>query len=215
MTGRPSVTIVDYGRGNLLSVGRAFEQAGADVVITDDARVIAEAARVVVPGVGAFGDAMNELSARDLIEPLKSYAGTGLPILGVCVGMQILFDGGEEFGENAGLGLLPGSVTPIAGRSKMRLKIPHIGWDRLIPASSWDGTILAGLGDDPYCYFVHSFAAVPENPSDLLSQSVYGDITLTAAVRRGNVWGCQFHPEKSGPVGLKIISNFLELTRVS
>jgi imidazole glycerol-phosphate synthase subunit HisH len=215
MTGRPSVTIVDYGRGNLFSVGRAFEQAGADVVMTNDARVIADAARVVVPGVGAFGDAMNELSDRDLIEPLKSYAGTGLPMLGVCVGMQILFDSGEEFGENAGLGLLPGSVTPIAGRSGVRLKIPHIGWNRLIPATSWDGTILSGLGDDPYCYFVHSFAAVPENPSDLLSQSVYGDVTLTAAVRRGNVWGCQFHPEKSGPTGLKIISNFLELTQVS
>jgi imidazole glycerol-phosphate synthase subunit HisH len=211
MKDNPPVTIVDYGRGNLLSVGRAFEQAGADITITDDTGAIADASRLVVPGVGAFGDAMAELSARNLTGALKAYAETGRPMFGVCVGMQILFDSGEEFGEHAGLGLLPGRVTSIAGRSEMRLKIPHIGWNRLIPAAEWDGTILSGLGDDPYCYFVHSFAVVEDSADDLLSQTAYGDISLTAAVRRGNIWGCQFHPEKSGPTGLKIISNFLEL----
>lgn len=211
MTDKPLVTIVDYGRGNLLSVGRAFERAGADIAITDDTGVIAEASRLVVPGVGAFGDAVAELTARNLTGALKAYAETGRPMLGVCVGMQILFESGEEFGEHAGLELLPGRVTSIAGRSNLRLKIPHIGWNRLIPAAGWEDTILSGLGDDPYCYFVHSFAAVEESAADLLSQVVYGDISLTAAVRRGNVWGCQFHPEKSGPTGLKIIRNFLEL----
>ena len=211
MIPKPTVTVVDYGRGTLLSVGRAFERAGADVTVTDDARVIADATRLVVPGVGAFGDAMSELSRLNLIDPLKAYAETGRPMLGVCVGMQILFDGGEEFGEFAGLGVIPGRVTPIAGRSGRRLKIPHIGWNRLLPANGWDRTILASLGDDPYCYFVHSFAAVPESADVLLSQTVYGDLSLTAVVRRENIWGCQFHPEKSGETGLKIISNFLEL----
>jgi len=211
MTTKPSVTVVDYGRGNLLSVARAFERVGAEVTVTDDAEAIAAAVRLVIPGVGAFADAMGELSRRNLIDPLKAYAETGRPMLGVCVGMQILFDSGEEFGEFAGLGLMPGRVTPIAGRSSMRLKIPHIGWNRLLPANEWDHTILAGLGDDPYCYFVHSFAAVPESDDVLLSQMAYGDLCLTAAVRRENIWGCQFHPEKSGETGLKIISNFLEL----
>ena len=211
MTTKPSVTVVDYGRGNLLSVARAFERVGAEVTVTDDAEAIAAAVRLVIPGVGAFADAMGELSRRNLIDPLKAYAETGRPMLGVCVGMQILFDSGEEFGEFAGLGLMPGRVTPIAGRSSMRLKIPHIGWNRLLPANEWDHTILAGLGDAPYCYFVHSFAAVPESDDVLLSQMAYGDLCLTAAVRRENIWGCQFHPEKSGETGLKIISNFLEL----
>lgn len=211
MTTKPSVTVVDYGRGNLLSVVRAFERVGAEVTVTDDAEAIAAAVRLVIPGVGAFADAMGELSRRNLIDPLKAYAETGRPMLGVCVGMQILFDSGEEFGEFAGLGLMPGRVTPIAGRSSMRLKIPHIGWNRLLPANEWDHTILAGLGEDPYCYFVHSFAAVPESDDVLLSQMAYGDLCLTAAVRRENIWGCQFHPEKSGETGLKIISNFLEL----
>lgn len=215
MNAKPSVTIVDYGRGNLLSVGRAFERAGAAVTVADDAAAIGSATRLVVPGVGAFGDAMTELSGRDLIGALKAFADTGRPVLGVCVGMQILFDSGEEFGERAGLGLLPGRVTAIVGRSMMRLKIPHIGWNRLIPSDTWAGTILSGLGDNPYCYFVHSFAAETDSAGVVLSQAAYGDIMLTAAVRRGNVWGCQFHPEKSGPTGLKIISNFLELVAES
>ncbi|MEL0097747.1 MAG: imidazole glycerol phosphate synthase subunit HisH [Planctomycetaceae bacterium] len=208
---KPSVTIVDYGRGNLFSVSRAFEQTGAAVVTTDDIGAIANAQRLVVPGVGAFGDAMAELSARKLVEPLQRFAITGRPMLGLCVGMQIFFESGEEFGKHPGLGLLPGRVIAIAGQRDAPLKIPHIGWNRLVPSVSWNNTILSGLDKNAYCYFVHSFAAAPENFDDLLAQTRYGDILLTAAVQKGNLWGCQFHPEKSGPIGLKIISNFLDL----
>ena len=209
----PTVTVVDYGRGNLFSIRRAFEEIGAKVVLTDNPQTIAEAQRLVLPGVGAFGDAMAELGRRDLLPVLKAYAASRKPLLGICVGMQILFDVGEEFGEHDGLGLLPGRVSPIPDRDEAgrRLKIPHIGWNRLSIGSGAADPLLAGLGHDSQCYFVHSFAAQPGDLSNCLAETEYGGHRLTAAVRRDNVWGFQFHPEKSGPTGLSIVSKFSAL----
>ena len=207
------VVIVDYGRGNLFSVRRAFEHVGANVVLTDDPASIADAPRLVLPGVGAFGDAMAELSRRKLVEPLRAYAVGGRPMLGICVGMQILFEHGEEFGEHAGLGVLPGRVQAIPDRDTdgRALKIPHIGWNRLRPARDWSDTIFADIDEGTYCYFVHSFAAQPGNADDCLADTVYGSASLAAAVNRDMLWGCQFHPEKSGPAGLRILSKFMTL----
>ena len=211
MTG---VTVVDYDSGNLLSVRRALEHCGAKVDITESPDGVLSANRLVLPGVGAFGDAMDKLRSRNLVQPLKDYAATGRPFLGICVGMQILFEKGLEFGEQEGLGLVPGSVpaVPDTGTDGGPHKVPHIGWSELTPPNSsrtWEDTVLAGLERPVHCYFVHSFATIPDNDDDLLATCDYNGRRITAAMGRGNLVGCQFHPEKSGKTGLKILSNFL------
>ncbi len=210
----PAVVVADYGIGNLFSVRRALEAAGADVLVTGEPRVVAQAERLVVPGVGAFGDVVAELRVRHLQEPVLEMAASGRPVLGICVGMQMLFEVGEEFGSHPGLGLLPGHVRaiPAADTEGRPHKIPHVGWDALHPAgtrSGWQGTLLADLQPDAAVYFVHSFAAEPDDHGDRLADTVYGGHAISAAVQRDNVMGCQFHPEKSGPVGLSILGRFL------
>ena len=211
------VTVIDYGRGNLFSVTKAFEHCGAEVEITQSAERVLAAERLVLPGVGAFGDAMEALGRRGLIEPVQEYAKSGRPFLGICIGMQLMFDGGEEFGDHQGLGLIAGRVVAIPdtdadGRTH---KVPHIGWTRLDTARGgreWDGTILAGLGADDWVYFVHSFTAMPADDRHRLADSDYGGRRISAAVRLGSLWGCQFHPEKSGPAGIAVLSRFLALS---
>ena len=172
------------------------------------------AERLVLPGVGAFGDAMEALGRRGLIEPVQEYAKSGRPFLGICIGMQLMFDGGEEFGDHEGLGLIPGRVVAIPDTDAhgQPHKVPHIGWTRLDAPDttpSWDDTILAGLSADDWVYFVHSFAAIPTDDRHRLADSDYGGRTISAVVRRGSLWGCQFHPEKSGSVGIAVLSRFL------
>lgn len=210
------VTVVDYDRGNLFSVSRALQHCGAEVEVTDSPDRLATAKRVVLPGVGAFGDAMDELNRRGWTDPLKAYAQSGKPLFGVCIGMQVMFDESEEFGMHEGLGLIPGVVTaiPDTGCDGEPHKVPHIGWTEILPTSeavSWRGTILDELPSPAYCYFVHSYAALPADEGDCLSECVYDGRRITAVVRRGSLWGCQFHPEKSGDVGLRIMKNFLAL----
>ncbi|MDP6884753.1 MAG: imidazole glycerol phosphate synthase subunit HisH, partial [Rhodospirillales bacterium] len=208
------VTVVDYGRGNLFSVTKAFEHCGAEVEVTQSAERVMAAERLVLPGVGAFGDAMEALRGRGLIESIREYAESGRPFLGICVGMQVMFDGSEEFGDHRGLGLIPGKVVAIPdtdsdGRPH---KVPHVGWTRLDAPDGgpgWDGTILAGLGADDWVYFVHSFTAVPADDRHRLADSDYGGHRISAAVRLESLWGCQFHPEKSGPAGIAVLSRFL------
>jgi imidazole glycerol-phosphate synthase subunit HisH len=210
-----SVTIVDYGIGNLYSVTRAFEASGAQVRVTADHRHIADAERVVVPGVGAFADGMKGLRGRNQIDPVKEFIASGRPFLGICVGMQLLHEVGEEFGEHEGLGIIPGRVVAIeaTGVTGEPHRVPHIGWNALLEpaAGAWDGSILAGLPAQPAVYFLHSFAAVPSEARHRLADCQYNGRTICAAVRSGQVYGCQFHPEKSGPLGLKIIENFLAI----
>jgi glutamine amidotransferase len=206
--------VVDYDRGNLFSVGRALEHCGGEVEITDAPAKIEDAERLVLPGVGAFGDAMDELRRCELFDRIKDFAASGRPFLGICVGMQVMFDSGDEFGEHDGLGLIPGRVRAIPrhGADGRPHKVPHVGWSEIVPASdssAWDDTILDGLPAPAYCYFVHSFTAEPLDEAHRLSDCRYDGQRLAATVRRGNLWGCQFHPEKSGEAGLHILRNFL------
>jgi len=210
------VVIVDYGIGNLYSVMRSFQSAGASVTLTANHEHIAEAERLVLPGVGAFEDGMKGMTQRGQIEPIKRYIATGRPFLGICVGMQLLMDVGEEFGEHAGLGIVPGRVQPVpaTGTDGKPHRIPHIGWNALLlpaHAPNWSKGLLSGLPEKPAVYFVHSFAPVPANERHRLADCDYDGRRVSAVIQSGNTHGCQFHPEKSGPIGLKIVGNFLSL----
>ena len=208
-----TVTIIDYGVGNLLSVARAFVQIGAEAVVTSDPAAITRAERLVLPGVGAFSQGMQELRQRGLIEPLRAFARSSRPFLGVCLGMQMLLDSSEEFGAHPGLGLIPGKVVAIP-RTKQDgnpHKIPHIGWNALQPApgADWSTTALADVRPGAYAYFVHSFSAEPTRRENRLADVDYNGRTVCAVVSNGGIIGCQFHPEKSGDVGLSILRRFL------
>lgn len=211
------VTIIDYGVGNLLSVRRGLEYNYASVSVTGDPEQILNSDRLVLPGVGAFANGMNELIKRDFVSLLSEIALKGTPILGICLGMQFLLDKSEEFGSTDGLGLIPGTVQAIPSMAQdgQKLKIPHIGWSNIIKPEqqniSWSGSILEGANESDALYFVHSFMAQPNNPDHLLAGCLYGGNFIPAVIQSENIMGCQFHPEKSGKVGLKMLSNFLEM----
>lgn len=212
-----AVTVIDYGIGNLLNVVRALQHEGADVNVVDEAAQVERLPeRLVLPGVGAFTDGMRELQARGFDELAKRFADTGRPFLGICVGAQMLFDVGEEFGDHPGLGLIPGRVQPVPAfdRAGLRHRIPHIGWSRLDQPptrASWQGTILSRIEPGEAAYFVHSFAPVPANVEHRLADTYYDGVRICAAVARGQIYGCQFHPERSGRHGLAMLSAFLDL----
>lgn len=210
------VTIVDFGSSNLLSVYRAFDHCRGEIEIASEPEDIGGAERLVLPGVGAFRESMNGLSRLGLGEAISEFVASGRPFLGICVGMQMMLEGSEEFGDHPGLGLIPGRVRgiPAAGADGRPHKIPHIGWNALIPAAGdepWRGTILDGIEPGAGVYFVHSFAAEPAEECRRLADCDYDGISISAVIRDGNAYGCQFHPEKSGPVGLRIIENFMGL----
>jgi glutamine amidotransferase len=209
------VTLVDYGIGNIFSVRRAMESIGADVVQTDVAADILASDRLILPGVGAFADCIEGLSERGLIEPLLEYATTGRPLMGICVGMQMLATSSEEFGEHAGLGLIPGRVIslPSEDHDGNKLKIPHTGWTALLKPNSvtWERSPLCETKEGESVYVVHSFAMKPNALEHRIAECEYGGHRICAAVQRGNIFGCQFHPEKSGPVGLRILARFMAI----
>lgn len=211
-----AVHIVDYGVGNIHSVVRAFEKAGGEAVLTHDPEAILRADRLVLPGVGAFGACVEMLNASQLVEPVKAFARSGRPFFGICVGMQLLFDFSEEFGRHPGLGLIPGHVAPIpTSDASGARKVPHIGWSPLLVAggrSDWSNTILEGqVAGESSAYFVHSFACEPDDDAHRLADVDYLGFPICAAVQSENVIGAQFHPEKSGIVGLSIIQTFLAI----
>ena len=209
----PAVTVIDYGIGNLLSVTRAIEHCGATVVLTDDARKIADADYLVLPGVGAFTDGMAGLTERGLVEPIKVFATKERPFMGICLGMQLMLDESEEFGAHEGLGLVPGKVVaiPPVGNDGLPHKIPHIGWNEIyVPEGIiWEGSILANTRESSSFYFVHSFTAKPALHEHRLADCYYDGQVIAAAIRKDNLYGCQFHPEKSGLAGLSILKTFL------
>lgn len=212
-----TVTIIDYGMGNILSVSRAFETCGAEVLLSNLSEDILSAQYLVLPGVGAFKDGMKELHDRGLIEPIKTKASQGVPFLGICLGMQMMFETSEEFGTHEGLGIVPGKVVAIPQTSATGSphKIPHIGWNQLTlpsPRTSWEESILQNIASGASVYFVHSFTAVPTADSHRLADARYNGRLISACIRSGLLYGCQFHPEKSGPIGLNIIKNFLSLS---
>ncbi len=213
---RREVTVADYGMGNTGSVLRALAACGASATLTGDAEAVASAARLILPGVGAFGDGMEELRRRGLDEAIRAFAHTGRPFLGICLGMQMMFTSGEEFGLQAGVGLISGVVSalPPRGANGLPHRIPHVGWNRIRAAArdNWRRTILDGIDAQATAYFVHSYAAVPASTAHRLADCDYDGCLFAAVVRCGSLYGCQFHPEKSGPVGLHILGNFLSLS---
>ena len=206
------VTIIDYGIGNLRSLEKAFQAVGAEVLRTDHPEALLQAERLVLPGVGAFGACMAELRRRGLIAPIHEAVRRGIPLLGVCAGLQLLFEESEEHGRHEGLGLMPGRVVrfPETTADGRRLKVPHMGWNTI--THHRPSPLLEGIPDGAYFYFVHSYHAVAENPDDVLAVTTYGDVTFPAIVGRDRVFGVQFHPEKSQQHGLRILKNFLDLS---
>lgn len=200
------IAIIDYGVGNLFSLCSSLERIGADTVVTSDPGVIAKADKLILPGVGAFADAAEKLHSSGLDQVIKAQAAQGKEILGICLGMQLLFEKSYEFGEHTGLGLLKGSVIGMEGTLPAALKIPHIGWNALTFCK--ESKLLSRIKEGDCVYFVHSFYVDPGAPS-VVATSEYGK-AVTAAVQQDNVMGCQFHPEKSGEVGLNILRAFCE-----
>lgn len=198
-----NIAILDYGMGNLHSVGKAVERLGHQVSFTANIAEIKAADGVILPGVGAFGDAMEQLSKTGLDEVVSDVAKRGQPLLGICLGMQLLFDESEEHGKHQGLGILPGKVVRFADGE---LKVPHMGWNKL-QFKNPNNPLIKGL-EEGHVYFVHSYHVLPENSSDLLAVTDYGH-EVTAIVGRSNVYGMQFHPEKSSQLGMKLLEQFL------
>lgn len=201
------IAVIDYDMGNLHSVCKGLENAGGTPEITDDPKVISGADGVLLPGVGAFDPAVQHLRSRNLIEPIKQVIADGVPFLGICLGLQILFESGEE-GEEAGLGIFPGTVRRF--KSEPGLTIPHMGWNQLTftqpSISLWNN-----LGDNPWVYFVHSYYVDPADSTITAATVTHGSQTVTAAIAYQNVMALQFHPEKSSLAGLQLLSNFVQL----
>lgn len=202
---KKEIILIDAGTGNLRSVQKALENVGATVTRTDDPQAVLSASKVVLPGVGAFGDFMSGLRARNLEGAVKAVAARGVPLLGICVGMQALFEVSEEMGTHAGLGLLRGRVLRFA--DNLSVKIPHTGWNQL--EARQGAPLFNQIKAGAYVYFNHSYYCQPEDLSDITAEVDYG-IRYACAVQRGNIFGVQFHPEKSQAVGLQILKNFVE-----
>lgn len=199
------ITIIDYGMGNLRSAQKAFEFLGFEAQISDHIATINAAEKIVLPGVGAFADAMERLNLSGISEIIKQKVSAGTPFLGICLGMQLIFDKSYEGGEFPGLGLIQGEIKRFD--IPKEYKVPHIGWNKL---KIKDNPLFDGLNDDAYTYFVHSFYAETNDRDAVIATSDYG-IEFTAAVNKGNIYATQFHPEKSGDSGLKILANFAKL----
>jgi glutamine amidotransferase len=200
------IVVVDYGMGNLRSVQKGFEKVGSEAVVSRDPAMIAKADRLVLPGVGAFPECMKNLLSCNLMAPILEFIGSGRPFLGICLGLQLLFDESDEFGRHEGLKIIPGRVKGF-DRS-MGLKIPHMGWNNVYFRK--ESPLFHGIPDGSFFYFVHSFYVAPTREEDISAESDYG-IRFTCAVSRDNVHALQFHPEKSQQNGLKILSNFSTL----
>jgi glutamine amidotransferase len=201
------VVLIDAGTGNLRSVQKALESIGGEVIRTDDPKKVLAGKQVILPGVGAFGNFVSGLRVRGLEDAIKEIAAHQVPLLGICVGMQALFEVGEEMGQHAGLGLLAGKVIRFA--EAMSVKIPHTGWNQVEVQE--ETPLFRGLNSGAYVYFNHSYYCQPKNVSDVTATTNYG-LTYACAVQSKNIFGVQFHPEKSQTAGLQILKNFLEMT---
>lgn len=202
------IAIIDYDMGNLRSVAKAFEKVGATAAATRDPKVMNDASHIVLPGVGAFKDCMRNLEAYGLIDPIAKAVASGKPFLGICLGLQLLFDESSEFGLHKGLGLIPGKVVRFPAskdEAGAELKVPHMGWNEVKKAK--ESPLLEGIDDGTYFYFVHSYYAAPADATVTLTKTGYG-VEFTSSIAKDNVFACQFHPEKSQKAGLKVLKNF-------
>jgi glutamine amidotransferase len=198
------ITIIDYGMGNLRSVQKAIESTGAQAVITDDPLKVKSADKVILPGVGAMAPAIEKLKAIKMVPAIKEFISSGKPFLGICLGLQLLFEESDEGGKVKGLGILKGRVARFDGK----VKVPHMGWNEIRTVT--DNPLFTGTGEIPYVYFCHSYYVKPSDQTVTAATTPYG-IDFASAVHSGNIWGVQFHPEKSQDIGLKILKNFVGL----
>jgi glutamine amidotransferase len=207
---RREVTVIDYGRGNLHSLVNALTYLGCTPLLDVDGSRIHESSRLILPGVGAFGEGMRGLDQRGQRSPLINFSKSGRPVLGICLGCQMLLSSSEEFGSHGGLGLIPGRVVRIQNKGE---RIPNVGWKPLELQEGIQRHSLpfCSVGTGIWVYFVHSFHAIPDSPADLMAVAPHGDGVISAVIGRGNIFGFQFHPEKSGEQGLQMIEDFLKL----
>tara|TARA_B100002019_G_scaffold292823_1_gene317292 strand:- start:1848 stop:2480 length:633 start_codon:yes stop_codon:yes gene_type:complete len=206
-----NIVLIDYGVGNIKSITNAFKIYGITPNLTRDKDSIINSDGLILPGVGAFSHGMNNLRKFELVSILKEL---NKPLLGICLGMQLLFDESEEFTQTEGLGLIKGKVIKLPSPKSKNLKLPNIGWRKILKSEkNWKGTILENLSEESNMYFVHSYAASPKNNSNILSLTEFGEMKFCSSVKHKNVYGCQFHPEKSANEGLKIVENFIKICK--
>ncbi len=210
---KKNIAVVDYGVGNLHSLIKAFNHFSHNTFITEEINDLESADALVLPGTGAFQSGMEGLEIRGLIKTIKDFAKTGKPMLGICLGAQLLMSEGYEFGRFKGLDIIPGKVMKFPDNLHLDTKIPHIGWNEIISPKkdSWGETILSSLNEHSNVYFVHSYIFKPSKKENILAYAEYGNLKFCSAIRKGNIYGCQFHPEKSGQTGLNIIENFINI----
>jgi imidazole glycerol-phosphate synthase subunit HisH len=209
-----NIAVIDYDCGNMYSIIRALDRFNVNTTITHDIDTILSADSLILPGVGSYAEGMRKLNERNLIKPVIEFAQNGKPLLGICLGMQLLVDSSEEFGFHEGLGLISGKTILL--RPKIKEKIPHVGWNSIYrtdfqPENAWENTVLNNIDKENEFYFVHSYAVFTSKPEDCLAITKYGDIEFASVIRKNNVFGCQFHPEKSRKIGIDIIKNFLNI----
>ena len=208
------LVVIDYDIGNIRSLLNAFEKVGVRPILSRDKDEILSADGIVLPGVGTFSHGMENLHKYSLVEILKEYAKIDKPLLGICLGMQILFETSEEFGNTKGLGLISGKVIKLPTQNGSHEKLPHVSWNEIKQKKiKWNDTILNNIENQSDMYFVHSFIASPGNKNEILSTTEYSNYEFCSSTKKGNIYGCQFHPEKSGIVGLKVIENFIKLLK--
>jgi imidazole glycerol-phosphate synthase subunit HisH len=209
----PKVAIVDYALGNLFSIAHACEHVGLQSIITSSKEDILRANAVLLPGMGAYGDAMQTLHKLDLVSVLRDYAASGRPLIGICLGIQLLLSESYEFGKHKGLGIIEGAVIPLdhPSEGERKLKTPQVGWNQIHASRSWKDTPLENISENEYMYFVHSFVPQPLDVNMVLATTNYGGIEFCSSLQHNNIFACLFHPERSGKQGLKVYKKLKEL----
>ena len=209
-----NIIVIDYGIGNIKSIKNAFEEVGVKVIFSRKEKDILNADGVVLPGVGAFSQGMNNLIKYNLVDIIKKYVKTDKPLLGICLGMQMMLEESEEFGITKGLGLIKGKVIKIPVDQTKKVKLPHISWNTIETKNiNWKNTILENIPKNSDMYFVHTFVAKPDNKDEVLSVTEYAGAEFCSSLKKENIYGCQFHPEKSSKQGLTIIKNFIKVVK--
>ena len=208
------IVIIDYDVGNVRSMINAFKKVGVNPILSNNEEEILSADGIVLPGVGAFAHGMENLNKYNLVNTIKKYTNTNKPFMGVCLGMQMLLDESEEFSQTKGLGLISGKVIKLPTKNKSHEKLPHVSWNEIIEKrTKWNNTILKNIEQQSDVYFVHSFITDLKNEDEVLSTTQYSNYEFCSSIKKDNIYGCQFHPEKSGEIGLRIIENFVNICK--